>query len=31
MPEDEFIGLMDICAVFDLIWREKSFAASVRE
>lgn len=30
MPEDEFIGLLDICDVFDLIWLEKSFAASIR-
>ncbi len=30
MPEDEFIGLMDICDVFDLIWIEKSFAEQVR-
>ena len=30
MPEDEFLGLMDICDVFDLIWLEKGFAASVR-
>lgn len=29
MPEDEFIGLMDICDVFDLIWLEEGFAASV--
>ncbi|MCF4150804.1 DUF5940 domain-containing protein [Dethiosulfovibrio sp. F2B] len=31
MPEDEFIGLMDICDVFDLVWIEKNFAASVKE
>lgn len=31
MPEDEFIGLMDICDVFDLVWLEKDFAASVKE
>ncbi len=31
MPEDEFLGLMDICDVFDLIWLERSFADSVRE
>lgn len=31
MPEDEFLGLMDICDVFDIIWLETSFAASVRE
>ncbi|MDL2207173.1 DUF5940 domain-containing protein [Desulfovibrio sp. OttesenSCG-928-M16] len=31
MPEDEFIGLMDICDVFDLIWLESAFAASVKD
>ena len=31
MPEDEFLGLMDICDVFDLVWLEAGFAASVRE
>mgnify|MGYP000538273653 CR=1 FL=1 len=31
MPEDEFIGLMDICDVFDLIWLEQGFAAAVAE
>ena len=31
MPEDEFIGLMDICDVFDIIWLEKGFAAAVRK
>jgi betaine reductase len=31
IPEDEFLGLMDISDVFDLIWLEKSFAASVRD
>lgn len=31
MPEDEFLGLMDICDVFDLIWLEAGFAAAVRE
>jgi len=31
MPEDEFLGLMDICDVFDIIWLETSFASSVRE
>ncbi|MDL2280071.1 DUF5940 domain-containing protein [Desulfovibrio sp. OttesenSCG-928-G11] len=31
MPEDEFIGLMDICDVFDLIWLEKTFAAAVKD
>lgn len=30
MPEDEFIGLVDICDVFDLVWLEKDFAASVK-
>ncbi|ACZ19367.1 glycine/sarcosine/betaine reductase complex component C subunit beta [Thermanaerovibrio acidaminovorans] len=30
MPEDEFIGLMDICDVFDLILLEAGFAAEVR-
>ncbi|MEW6443642.1 MAG: glycine/sarcosine/betaine reductase complex component C subunit beta [bacterium] len=31
MPEDEFLGLMDMCDVFDLIWLEAGFAASVRD
>ena len=31
MPEDEFIGLLDICDVFDLVWLEEGFAALVRE
>lgn len=31
MPEDETIAFMDICDVFDLIWLEKGFAASIRE
>jgi hypothetical protein len=31
MPEDEFLGLMDICDVFDLIWLEAGFAAAVRK
>ena len=31
MPEDEFLGLLDICDVFDLIWLEEGFAASVAE
>lgn len=31
MPEDEFIGLMDICDVFDLIWLKKSFASAVKD
>ncbi|MCF7936536.1 MAG: DUF5940 domain-containing protein [Synergistales bacterium] len=30
MPEDEFLGLLDICDVFDLVWLEKAFAADVR-
>lgn len=30
MPEDEFIGLMDICDVFDLIWLEKTFAEEIK-
>lgn len=30
MPEEEFLGLLDVCDVFDLIWLEKSFAAQVR-
>lgn len=31
MPEDEFIGLMDICDVFDIIWLEEGFAAGIGE
>ena len=31
MPEDEFLGLIDICDVFDIVWLEKEFAAAVRE
>ncbi len=31
MPEDEFLALIDICDVFDLVWLEKDFASSVRE
>ena len=31
MPEDETLGLLDICDVFDLVWLEKSFAAKVKE
>jgi len=31
MPEDEFLGLMDICDVFDIVWLEKGFSASIRE
>ena len=30
MPEDEFLGLLDICDVFDLVWLEKGFAAGVK-
>lgn len=30
MPEDEFLGLIDLCDVFDLIWLEKTFASNVR-
>jgi len=29
MPENEFLGLMDICDVFDLIWLEEGFASDV--
>ena len=31
MPEDEFLGLLDICDVFDLIWLDKAFASRVKE
>lgn len=31
MPEDEFLGLMDICDVFDIIWLDQAFAASVKK
>mgnify|MGYP001194056426 CR=1 FL=1 len=31
MPEDEFLGLLDICDVFDLVWLETGFATSVRD
>lgn len=31
MPEDEFLGLVDICDVFDIIWLEEGFASKVRE
>lgn len=31
MPEDEFIGLMDICDVFDIIWLDEKFAATITE
>lgn len=30
MPEAEFLGLLDICDVFDLVWLEESFAAEVK-
>lgn len=30
MPEDEFLGLMDISDVFDLIWLNEEFAAQVK-
>ena len=30
MPEDEFLGLMDISDVFDLIWLSEDFAAQVK-
>lgn len=31
MPQDEFLGLIQICDVFDLVKLEKNFAASVKE
>ena len=31
MPQDEFYGLMQICDVFELVYLEKNFAASVKE
>ena len=31
MPEDEFIGLMDISDVFDIVWLETGFSAEVSE
>lgn len=31
MPEEEFLGLVDASDVFDLIWLEAGFAASVRD
>jgi hypothetical protein len=31
MPEDEFLGLMDISDVFDIIWLEENFSAAVAE
>lgn len=30
MPEDEFLGLMNICDVFDLIWLEASFTDVIK-
>jgi len=30
MPEDEFLGLMDLCDVFDLIWLTEDFAGQAR-
>lgn len=30
MPEDEFIALMSICDVFDLIWLEENFRSEVK-
>jgi betaine reductase len=30
MPEDEFLGLMDFCDVFDLIWLTEAFAEEAR-
>ncbi len=31
MPEDETLGFLDLCDVFDLVWLEKGFAAEVKE
>lgn len=31
MPEDELLGLMDICDVFDLIWLEEGFATWIAQ
>lgn len=31
MPEEEFLGLMDICDVFDLVWLQTEVATSIRE
>lgn len=31
MPQDEFLGLIQICDVFDLVWLEKEFAAQVKK
>lgn len=30
MPEDEFIALMNICDVFDLVWLEEEFRSEVK-
>ena len=30
MPEDEFLALLDMCDVFDLVWLEKNFVSTVR-
>lgn len=30
MPEDEFLALMDMCDVFDLIWLEEGFVAALK-
>lgn len=30
MPQDEFLGLMQICDVFDLVFLEKTFVESIR-
>ena len=31
MPEDETLGMLDLCDVFDLVWLEKGFDAEVKE
>ncbi|QTX33106.1 glycine reductase [Aminithiophilus ramosus] len=31
MPEEEFLGLLDICDVFDLVWLERDFASDVAQ
>ena len=30
MPEDEFLGLLDLCDVFDIVWLEQGFAGEVK-
>ena len=30
LPEDEFLGLLDLCDVFDILWLEQGFAAEVK-